>query len=269
MRPALEIGILFVFIYGGLYFLRGTRGTNVLAGLVVAVLLLTLVTDFLKFDVLSRILNGLWAVFAMALIIIFQPELRRAFSLLGRSPFVREMQKNEAINEVVAAVINLANQRIGAIILFERRIGMRTLAANAIQLDAYLSHHMIQSIFHPASPLHDGGIIIKNNKILAARVIFPLSQNQYFHSLGTRHRAAIGITEETDAVAVVVSEETGMISIACGGNIKRGISPDKLLRFLRALLVSVWNEPLKDIFEIVTGNDNQLEGFSRSSLDDE
>jgi len=187
--------------------------------------------------VISWLLNGLSAAFAMALIVIFQPELRRAFAQLGSRSFLRSQRKKETINEAVTAAVALSAQRQGAIILFEREIGMRAIIASGVRLDARLSHQLLVAIFNRHSPLHDGGVIIRGNQVVAARCIFPLSQDEeMLRTLGTRHRAAVGITEETDAVAVVVSEETGIISIACRGSLKRGLGPDQLTRYLQALL---------------------------------
>lgn len=268
LKICAEVGILFFFIYSGLYYLRGTRGAHILAGLLIALILLTFVADLLEFEVIKWLLNGLWTIFAIALIVIFQPELRRAFAQLGSRSFMKKMKKKETINEVVTAVINLANQRVGALIVFEREIGMRTIINNAIALDSRLNHYLIESMFHTKSPLHDGGMIIRNNTIVAAHCIFPLTHDSELQkTLGTRHRAAIGITEETDAVAVVVSEETGIISLACRGRLKRDVSPDKLSRFLNMLLKIDDDDSLKGIFDSNPENNNV--GFSKEPLNNE
>ncbi|HBC85987.1 MAG TPA: TIGR00159 family protein [Lentisphaeria bacterium] len=266
---ALEVLILAVLIYYGLYFLRGTRAANVLAGIVIALLLLTLATDFLKFEVLTELLNGLWMIFPLALVVIFQPEIRRAFAQLGSSrPFAKRLKKEETINEVVKAVEFLSMNRRGALIVFQRQIGMRALISSGIRVNARVSHQLIQTIFHPNTPLHDGAIAIEDNEIVAAHIIFPLTQSVALSdSLGTRHRAAIGVTEETDSVAVVVSEETGNISIACRGNIIRNISSEKLLRFLRSLLIPSQNDSIRDIFEDMSEND-EMSGFTGGQKDE-
>lgn len=268
LRICAEVGILFFFIYSGLYYLRGTRGSHILAGLLIALIMLTIAADLLEFEVIKWLLNGLWTIFAIALIVIFQPELRRAFAQLGSRSFMKKMKKKETINEVVTAVINLANQRVGALIVFEREIGMRTIINNAIPLDSRLNHYLIESMFHTKSPLHDGGMIIRNNTIIAAHCIFPLTHDSELQkTLGTRHRAAIGITEETDAVAVVVSEETGLISLACRGRLKRDVSPDKLSRFLNSLLKLDDDDSLKGFFD--SNSENNDVGFSKEPLNNE
>ncbi len=239
IRPILEIGILTVLIYSVLYYLRGTRGANILAGLVM-VMALMILSDVLRFEVINWVLANLWGILATALIVIFQPELRRAFAQLGSTSFLsqRRTRRREAITEVATAVTNMAKRRIGAIIVFERLINMGSIVEDSINLDVRLNSYLIESIFFPNSPLHDGAIIIKDDKIIAAHSILPLSQNEaYVGALGTRHRAALGITEETDAVALVISEETGTISIACRGRLKRDIPPDRLVRYLSTLLM--------------------------------
>jgi diadenylate cyclase len=200
--------------------------------------------------------------------VIFQPELRRAFAQLGSRSFARTMKKRETINEIITAVINLANKRVGALIVFEREIGMRSITSNAIALDAKLNHYLVEAIFQKSSPLHDGGVIIRDNTIVAAHCIFPLTHDMELQkTMGTRHRAAIGITEETDAVAVVVSEETGGISLACRGKLKRDVSPEKLSRFLNSLLKMSGGDSLQDIFEQAEEDQRpETGGFSKSPL---
>ncbi len=259
--PALEIAILALLIYYILYYLRGTRSANILAGIIIAITLLTFVTENLKLSVLSWLLNGLWAVFPVALLIIFQPDLRRAFAQLGSRPFARRIRQEEAIHEVVTAAQNLSKSRTGALIVFQRQIGMRALFASGTVLDAGISHSLIETIFHPGTPLHDGGIIIGDNKIVAAHIIFPLSQDEAIaQSFGTRHRAALGISEETDAVAVVVSETNGQISVACRGELARNVSPEKLSALLQSILVDA-----KDFLESSTNGS----GDEQRELDDQ
>jgi diadenylate cyclase len=262
VRPALEILILAFIIYKILYYLRGTRGANVLAGLVVGLLVLTVVSEVLRFEVISWLLNGLWTLLATAIIVIFQPELRRAFAQLGSAPFQRKSRKKEAITEVVTAVLNMAKRKIGAIIVLERKIGMRAIVDDAVKLDIKLNSMIIESIFFPNSPLHDGAVIVKNDRIIAAHAILPLSRDEDFSkTLGTRHRAAVGITEETDAVALIVSEETGNISIACRGSIRRDVKADKLLRYLTGLLISTDDNSFSSIFGSMEEN-SDLTGFT-------
>ncbi len=251
----LQIAILFVVIYQGLFFLRGTRAANVLAGIIVALLLLTVTTEVLKLMVLAELLKGVWTVFPIAIVVIFQPELRRAFAQIGSSnPFSRRQRREETISEVVMAVSGMSRAKTGALIVFQRQIGMRAILASGVRIDARVSHKLIETIFSKNTSLHDGGVAIENDRLVSAHCIFPLSQNpDIASSMGTRHRAAIGITEETDAVAVVVSEETGGISIACKGSMIHDLSAEKLARFLRALLFSRTGSAIGEIFNIVEG----------------
>ena len=264
IRPVLEIGLLTLLIYNTLYFMRGTRGASVLAGIIIILILLTSASDSLKFEVISWLLENLWAMLATALIVIFQPELRRAFAQLGSAPWsYHSSKKKEAITEIVTALINMSRQRTGSLVVFERQIGMGVIVNSAVPLDARINSHLIESVFFPNSPLHDGAVIIKNNRIIAAHAILPLPHDEtQIAGLGTRHRAAIGITEETDAVAVVVSEETGIISIACRGRLKRNIKHDKLLRFLSGLLAADEDgSSLKNIFGTMEENDEIVKSF--------
>ena len=239
VRMAVEFLLIAFVIYKTLYYLRGTRAVNVLAGLVVAFLVLYIISVSLKLTVVSWLLNSFMNLMAFTIIVIFQPELRRAFAQLGSYTFFQRNRKRETINELVAAVNSMARRRCGAIIVIERRIGMRAIVEDAIKLDSKLNNLLIQSIFYPNSPLHDGAVIIRNDRIVAARAILPLSRDANLsRTMGTRHRAALGITEETDAAVVVVSEETGDISVACRGAIMRGLSGKSLENELNKLLMS-------------------------------
>ena len=262
LQPTLEVFILAFIFYKILYYLRGTRGSNILAGMFIVLLILTAGADFMKFEVLSWALSGLWTLLATAMIVIFQPELRRAFAQLGSMSFRQEDRKKEVITEITTAVLNMANRKIGALMVIERKIGMRAIVEDAIKLDIKVNSMILESIFYPNSPLHDGAIIIKNDRIIAAHAILPLSRDENFtKSLGTRHRAAVGITEETDAVVVVVSEENGNISVACRGSIRYDVKVDKLLRYLSALLMASDDNSFLNIFGSM--EDNSHEGFSQ------
>jgi len=266
MNPLLEITILAYIIYFILYFLRDSRGSHILSGLVIAMITLTTISDYVKFEVLSWLLSNLWSMLSIMLIVIFQPELRRAFAHLGSTTAFsskRKEKKKESLNEVVIAVENMAKTCTGALIIFERQISMDSIINSSVTLSARLNSLLIESIFFHNSPLHDGAIIIKDDKIIAGHAILPLSQDQtLIRTLGTRHRAAIGITEETDAVALVVSEETGFISIACRGRLKRNIPSDKILRYLSTLLLSSEMDSIKNIFGTMAENDERGSAFA-------
>ena len=239
LRIIVEFLLIAAVIYKILYYLRGTRAANVLAGLVVAFLALSIIANSLGFNVLRWMLDSFLSLIAITIIVIFQPELRRAFAQLGSFSFFQRNRKREAINELIHAVTTMSGRRIGAIIVFERRIGLRALVDDSIKLDCKLNNLLIQSIFYPNSPLHDGAVIVRDDRIVAARAILPLSRDvNLSRTMGTRHRAALGITEETDAVVLLVSEETGDISIACRGSIMRGISEQNLENELSKLMNS-------------------------------
>ena len=225
VRPIIEIGILTSLIYPVLYFLRGSRGVFVLAGVLSVLIGLSLLAEWLEFQVIGRLMGESSMVLAVAIIVIFQPELRRAFAKLG-SLFLRSRHQREVIGEIVAAAVHMSRRKCGALIVLERRIGMRALEEDdGVRLDIKVNALVLESIFYPNSPLHDGAVIIRDDRIVAARVILPLTRNENpdVKQLGTRHRAAVGVSEETDAVAVVVSEETGIISICVGGELKRDL----------------------------------------------
>ena len=237
-RAVVEFLLIAFVIYKVLYYLRGTRAVNVLAGLIVAFLALSILANSLGLTVLRWLLDSFMSLMAFTIIVIFQPELRRAFAQLGSYTFFQRNRKRETINELVSAVSQMSSRRTGAIIVVERRIGMRAIVEDAIKLDSKLNSWLIQSIFYPNSPLHDGAIIVRNDRIVAARAILPLSRDANLsRTMGTRHRAALGITEETDAVVVVVSEETGDMSVACRGVIMRGLSEKSLENELNKLLM--------------------------------
>jgi diadenylate cyclase len=179
---------------------------------------------------------------AFAAIVIFQSDIRRALAHFGQAPFFRyfnrQVAANETVEEVVVAATMLAVQKVGGIIAIEREIGLRNYIESGIPLDATLTYDLLVTIFQPRSPLHDGAVILQEGRVAAAACFLPLTVNpRVGRELGTRHRAAIGLTEECDAVAVVVSEETGLISLALDGRIERGLSGDQLRERLRTLVL--------------------------------
>ncbi|MFL2859245.1 MAG: diadenylate cyclase CdaA [Pontiellaceae bacterium] len=234
-----EIIILSLLIYFIFKFFKGTRGSSIFSGLIVFFIGLYALTSIINLDVLNWLLSKLTLYLSLAIIIIFQPEIRRALARLGRQPWQKKgsaSQKNLA-NPLIQAVSLLSDKKTGALIAIEREIGTRSIQDTGTVINAAVTPEIITSIFFPRSPLHDGGVIISGTQIRSASCIFPLSQkDQSNKSLGTRHRAAIGITEETDAVVIVVSEQTGGVSLAYNGKIKRGLSKEKFQRMLFTML---------------------------------
>lgn len=241
IAPVLDFCIIALLIYGALYFLRGTRGSAILAGVIFALITMSVISERLNFEVLGRLLGNLWTIFSIAIIVIFQPELRRAFAQLGTvtKAFTNtnKTERRGVISIVVEAVMQMSRTKTGALIVFERNIGMQAIINSAVPLDARVNSTLLRSLFYPNSPLHDGAVIIKGDKIVAAHVILSLSPEQVERNLGTRHHAAISITEETDAVAVVVSEETGIVSVAYKGRLTREFDEITLADTLEDLMI--------------------------------
>ncbi|HSY09925.1 MAG TPA: diadenylate cyclase CdaA, partial [Candidatus Dormibacteraeota bacterium] len=242
-RAALEILILAVGIYYASRFLRGTRGWPVVIGFVVVLLALALLTTLLKLKVLSWLLGTFSAFFAVAVLIIFQPELRRLLAELGNLPlFASAHEQRENIEVIIQTCERLADVKIGALIAIEQSIQLHDAVESGLPVDCIATPEMLETIFFPNNAIHDGGVILKGDRIAYAACIFPLTQRQDLNkSLGTRHRAAIGLSEETDAVAVVVSEENGRISHAYKGQLAHGVTLEELRSFLTSVLVQPSN----------------------------
>src|ERR1700722_671967 len=238
-RAVLEILILAVGIYYTSRFLRGTRGWPVVIGFVVVLLTLALATTLLKLKVLSWLLGTFSAFFAVAVIIIFQPELRRLLAELGNLPlFATAHEQRESIEVIIQTCERLSEVKIGALIAIEQSIQLHEAVESGVPVDCEATPEMLETIFFPNNAIHDGGVIIKGDRIAYAACIFPLTRRtDLAKTLGTRHRAAIGLSEETDAIVVVVSEETGAISYAYKGQLVRGITLEELRAFLSSVLV--------------------------------
>src|ERR1700691_4737702 len=238
-RPVLEIAILSVGIYFSLNFIRGTRGAPVVYGFALLVLSLTLLAYFLQLEVLNWLLRSFVAFAAVAVLIIFQPELRRILAELGTQPlFATSHEQRENIEVIIQTVERLSEVRIGALIAIEQSINLQEATESGLPVHCEATPEMLETIFFPNNAIHDGGVVIQGDRIAYAACIFPLTQQKDLNpSLGTRHRAAIGLSEETDAVVVVVSEETGSISHAYKGQLVRGVTAEQLRAFLTSVLV--------------------------------
>jgi diadenylate cyclase len=236
----LDIALVSVLIYELLLLIRGTRAAQMAlsGGFLIA---LFFVSRWFGLETVNWVIRNLAAYVVFAIIVLFQADIRRALAHFGRAPFFRYFERassaDETIEELVVAASTLATRRIGAIIAIERQIGLRNYIEGGIPLDATVTYDLLASIFQPGSPLHDGAVIVQNDRIAAAACFLPLSVNpRVSRDLGTRHRAALGLTEENDAVAIVVSEETGAISLAMGGDLERGVTAETLRIRLHALL---------------------------------
>ena len=223
----------------------------------------------LNLDVLAYILDMFGNSLFVAMLIIFQPELRRALAQLGSYIARQGKQRREVVSEIVAAVTAMSRRKCGALIVVERRFNLQTLIDDSIPLDIKINALVLESIFFPNSPLHDGAVIIRNNRIVAARAILPLTRAEHVsRHLGTRHRAALGISEESDAVTIVVSEETGFISLAYRGIFHRDTSPEELQELLEQLVVLKDDGELSETVKMLEERENVPEKAEEEKTDD-
>ena len=231
LRAAVDILIIATLIYALLKLLRGTRAVQMLVGIALLVVFYW-GARWARLEMVEWLLTTLLPYVAIALIILFQPEIRRALSRVGRNLSMMRFASHNpksTYDDIVMAAEYFSQNRIGALIVVERQTGLRTYIESGIPLDAKLSYDLLLSIFRPGSPLHDGAVIIEGTRVAAAGCFLPLSLNPMISKqLGTRHRAAIGITEDSDCVVVLVSEETGSISVASAGTIESNLSPEDL-----------------------------------------
>lgn len=245
-RALFDVLVVTVIIYWLLWVAQGTRALHVIRGIVTLFALLILLGWVLELSTLQWVLNRIWPALVIAIPVIFQPELRRAFEQLGhagswlKNPFnshPEDIGLDDAVDEIVRASAQLSRLRYGALVVVERETGLQDYVGRGVQIDGNLSRQLLINIFFPNTPLHDAAVIVRNKRILAASVVLPLTDNiSATSNLGTRHRAAIGVTEEADAIAVVVSEETGQMSVAHSGRLIRNLDQDRLRRVLRTLL---------------------------------
>ena len=238
VRNALDIALVFIIVYVVLKLLRGTRAVPTVVGMVILALLywLAVAQDLAT---LQFVLQWTVFVYPFLVIILFQSEIRQALIYFGNRlqiPLTRRAkgQLGETIyDEIVLAATTLSSEKTGALIVVERNVGLRNFIDSGVTLDARLSYDLLVTIFNPATPLHDGAVIIQNERLAAASVFLPLTKNPSIsRELGTRHRAAIGITEGSDAISVVVSEETGLITFVEGGNVRRNVDTNGLRKLL-------------------------------------
>jgi len=235
-KDVVDILVVSFIIYHGIRIVRGTRASRMLFGLFLLVFL-SLVSKWLELKTLMWLFQNFWQVGVLIIVILFQPELRKGLADVGTFSLGPTFKETLIVDAVVGACEYLSKKKMGALIVFEREMGLKNFIESGVLLDAVVSEELLITIFLPYSPLHDGAVIIRRDRIVAAACLLPLSTDPMIsRALGTRHRAAIGLTEETDAVAVVVSEETGIISLAVEGKLKRELSPEELKTILTELL---------------------------------
>ncbi len=239
LREILDILVVAFLIYRFLLLLRGTRGAQMTLGLAVLLGFYSL-TRYYRLRTLEWLFTNLFTYVVFAIIVIFQNEIRRGLAGIGRTSWFagkRGIAGKEDFEEIILAATTLASKKIGALIVVERDIGLKNYAESGIALDAIPTYDLLVTIFSPNTPLHDGAVIVQQNRIIAAGCFLPLTLDPHLSKeLGTRHRAAIGITEETDAVAIIVSEETGTISAAVEGKITRNLDGAGLREVLTAAM---------------------------------
>jgi diadenylate cyclase len=230
-RDVLDIAIVAIITYGLLRLIRGTRAVQMVLGLF-AIFAVYAVAVFLKLAALTTVLKALIFYVPFAIIVLFSHELRRALAAFGRTPFFALFSgyhAEESISEIVLAVTSLAARRVGALIVLERREGLKTYIENGSAIDSAISYELLVTLFAPGTPLHDGAVIVSGDRIAAAASFLPLSLKEGLPKrFGTRHRAAVGITEETDALAILVSEERGTISVARDGELQEDLDGKSL-----------------------------------------
>lgn len=245
----IEVAVFSMAIYLLLRFLRSTRGAGLVRGLLLIALLfgaglLTLMSSAkIQFPHLEHVFKAIVETVILAMVILFQPELRRGLARLGEHPLISRFSRtreSKVLNDIAKAVDKLSRERVGALIAFERDFSLEAYIEEGVRIDAKLTPPLLESIFHPGGALHDGAVVLRGERVAAAGCLFPLTESPDLPKrFGTRHRAAIGLTENSDAVTLVVSEETGEISLCSKGEIERGISPDKIEEKLRARLLNV------------------------------
>ena len=256
-KPFIEILILWYLFYLILLFIKGTRAFQVLKGLVIIFVITAVaaffVTQKLELYALTWIIERFFAIMIVALIILFQPELRQGLARIGqRGMFSLAVLEQHIIQEIVNAASLLSKKRIGAIIAIQRDASLRIYIESGIALDAQVTSELLNTLFMPNTPLHDGGVVIRAERVLAAGCLFPLTDNPHVSKrLGTRHRAAIGLTEEADAVVVTVSEETGSVSVAVDGKLTQDLDRDGLEKMLKNLCSSKPSQAKKNLIRML------------------
>lgn len=236
----LDIVLVATIFYSGYRLVRETRALSILYGIFILALIY-LLGQYLNLTTLNFLLNSVFTVLLVAIPVVFQPELRAALERLGRGEIVRSIlaspraQTSRIVGELVSALIEMSRERTGALIVIERQTGLKDLIESGVLIDALVTTQLVRTIFHVNTPLHDGAVIIRGDRVVAANVFLPLAEGEVPSSLGTRHRAALGLSRQSDAVVLVVSEETGRISIAHGQELQ-AIAQAELERRLKLLL---------------------------------
>lgn len=244
-QDVVDIILVSIILYRILLILKGTKAAKMLLGLGV-LLVVSFFSKYLELYTLDWMISSFWGQVVIAVIVLFQPEIRRALAQMGETSILQSLTSAEelkSLDEIIRATVALANKKVGALIVIERDVSLKDYIEIGVSLDARVSKELLLSIFHPTSPIHDGAVVIKGNRVVAAGCFLPIAlEAELSKSYGTRHRAAIGITEETDAVAVVVSEETGTISVGIDGKLETHFD----ISSLRDKLTDLFTKPKKE-----------------------
>jgi len=240
-QDLLDIILMSIILYRLLLIIKGTRAAQMLIGLGV-LLIASLLSRYFELYTVDWVIQSFWAQAVLAIVILFQPEIRKALAQMGEAQFLQTFtpaEKLKSLEEIVRASVALANRKIGALIAIERETSLRDFVEIGTPLDAKVSGELLMSIFHPTSPLHDGAVMIKGNRVIAAGCFLPITLGpEVSRSLGTRHRAGLGLAEETDAVVIIVSEETGTISLAIKGKLETKLDMARLRNVLTDLFTT-------------------------------
>jgi diadenylate cyclase len=240
-QDILDILLVALIFYRLLLIIKGTKAAHILVGLAV-LLAAFLLSGYMGLYTMDWLIHSLWTQIVLALVILFQPEIRRALAQMGEANFFPSLTSAEelkSLEEIVKASIALSNRNIGALMVIERETILKDFIEIGTPLDAKVSKELLLSIFHPTSPIHDGAVVIRGNRIIAAGCFLPLSLSaDLSKTYGTRHRAGIGLSEETDAVVVMVSEERGSIATAVGGKLEENVDMGSLRDFLTGVFAS-------------------------------
>ena len=241
LNRIVDIGLVYYVLYHGYLLIRDMRAKQLVKGIVLLVALIP-ISKIFQLHMISYILDNTFQVGIIALVVVFQPEIRKALEYIGRTSFTltniekKSQTSEQVIKEIVSATSSLARQKIGALIIFEQKIGLNDITESGTKLNANISSGLLINIFIPNTPLHDGAVVIKDYTIRAAGCFLPLTENNLLSKdIGTRHRAAIGMTERSDSIALIVSEETGYISYAVEGRLYRNIQIEELQYLLSGL----------------------------------
>jgi diadenylate cyclase len=244
-QDILDILLVAIILYSVLLIIKGTRALKILIGLMI-LLIGFLLSGYVGLYTMDWLIQSLWAQIVLALVILFQPEIRRTLAKMGEARFLPSLTSAEelrSLEEIVRAAVALANRKIGALIVIEREKILEDFIEVGTPLDAKVSHELLLSIFHPTSPIHDGAVVIRGNRIIAAGCFLPLSLSAAISKIyGTRHRAGIGLSEETDAIIIIISEETGAISTAVSGKLEKNVDMGSLRDFLTETFASPKNK---------------------------